>query len=90
MTISECRDSVETLLVSAIPKDVRSLHYYDLIVLVYEIYRKWQNVCLSYAELPVLDIYGFYLLSVHISNFISTIITCYFKGFFPFRRLREL
>ena len=35
MTISECSDSVETLLIGAIPKDVRSLHYYELIVLVY-------------------------------------------------------
>ena len=35
MTISECSDSVKTLLIGAIPKDVRSLHYYELIVLVY-------------------------------------------------------
>ena len=35
MTISECSNSVETLLIGAIPKDIRSLHYYDLIVLVY-------------------------------------------------------
>ena len=75
MTISECSHSVKALLIGTIPKDVRSLHYYDLIVFSLCSYRKWQNVYLYHAELPVLDIHGFYLLWFHISNFISIINT---------------
>ena len=82
MTISECSHSVKMLLIGTIPKDVRSLHYYDFLVLVYVAYRKWQNVYLCHAELPVRGIHGFYLLWFHISNFINIINTCYFK-FFP-------
>ena len=75
MTISECSDSVETLLIGTILKDVRSLRYYELIVFVNVAYSKWQNVYLCHAELPVLDIHGLYLLWFHISNCISIINT---------------
>ena len=85
MTISECSHSVETLLIGAIPKDVRSLHYYDLLVLVYVAYRKWQNVYLCHAELPVRGIHGFYLLWFHIrTSSISS--TPVILSFFPLRR----
>ena len=38
MTISECSDSVATLLIGTILKDVSPLRYYELIVLVYVAY----------------------------------------------------
>ena len=75
MTISECSNSVETLLIGTILKDVSSLRYYELIILVYVAYSKWQNVYLCHTELPVPVIHGFYLLWFHISNFISIINT---------------